>query len=185
MIEVIDNVISEKYSKLIFDRCAQLDWRFVPDISFGEQNTNSVPGFNHTLYLHQNYNKIEKKEIISSAYDLFAPVLLESFDKLKLNADLKNVFRSRARLTIQKSGLNEEDRIDTPHRDYSFPHLVLIYYVNTIDGDTVLYHNNSIIEKISPKRGRICFFNGSIIHASSSPSLGPRIIINNNIILEQ
>ena len=48
---VIDNVLSEKYSDLIFDECAKLPWTFVPDISFGSQAKRSVPGFSHSFYL--------------------------------------------------------------------------------------------------------------------------------------
>ena len=49
------------------------------------------------------------------------------------------------------------------------------------DGDTLIFDNDKIIERVTPKRGRCLIFNGSLKHTSTSPSLGPRIIINNNI----
>ena len=107
--------------------------------------------------------------------------LNNSFNKLNFNANLNNVFRSRARLTLDRPELSEQDRIDNIHVDYKIPHLVLIYYVNTVDGDTLIYEDNKIIERVSPKRGRCLLFNGSLQHTSTSPALGPRIIINNNI----
>jgi hypothetical protein len=178
---VIDNVISEKYSQLIFDCAAQLKWTFVPDISVGTNGTNSKPGFSYNFYLGAEYNNNKPKDIVSPEYDLISPMLLEAFDKLNVNFSLSDVFRSRARLTVQQPGLDEQGRIDTPHRDYMFPHWVLIYYVNTIDGDTVLYEGDTVVERVEPRRGRVCLFDGSRIHSSSSPTMGPRIIINNNI----
>ena len=179
--QVIDNVVSEKYSELIFEECAKLPWTFVPDISFGSQAKRSVPGFSHSFYLHEEFNNKEKKTIESEKYSLIQPLLLEAFDKLNINIDLNNIFRSRARLTLDRPELSEQDRIDNIHVDYKIPHLVLIYYVNTVDGDTLVYEDNKIIERVSPRRGRCLLFNGSLQHTSTSPALGPRIIINNNI----
>ena len=84
-------------------------------------------------------------------------------------------------MTLDRPEVSEQDRIDNIHVDYKIPHLVLIYYVNTVDGDTLIYEDNKIIEKVTPKRGRCLMFNGSLQHTSTSPALGPRIIINNNI----
>ena len=179
--QVIDNVINEKYSELIFEECAKLPWTFVPDISLGSQAKRSVPGFSHSFYLHEEFNNKEKKTIQSEKYSLIQPLLLEAFSKLNINANLNNIFRSRARLTLDRPEVSEQDRIDNIHVDYKIPHLVLIYYVNTVDGDTLVYEDNKIIEKVTPKRGRCLLFNGSLLHTSTSPAYGPRIIINNNI----
>lgn len=179
--KVIDNVIGDKYSEMIFEECAKLPWTFVPDISFGNQAKRSVPGFSHSFYLDKEFNNNEPVTIESEKYPLIKPVLLEAFDKLNLNINLQNVFRSRARLTLDRPELSESDRIDNIHVDYQIPHLVLIYYVNTVDGDTLIYENDKIVERVSPKRGRCLLFDGSLQHTSTSPALGPRIIINNNI----
>ena len=45
---VIDNVIGDKYAQLIFDECAKLPWTFVPDISYGSEAKRNVPGFSHS-----------------------------------------------------------------------------------------------------------------------------------------
>jgi 2OG-Fe(II) oxygenase superfamily len=73
--------------------------------------------------------------------------------------------------------------IEDKHVDYNFPHLVLLYYVNTTDGDTILYdNNNEIAERISPKRGRCVLFDGLTLHASSSSTLAPRLVLNTNVL---
>lgn len=178
---VIDNVLSDRVSHYIFERCANLKWTFVPDISFGSEAQRSVPGFSYNFYLHESANNVEKRTIQAPEYDYMAPVLLSCFDALGVDIPLSAVFRSRARLTLPRPELPEEQRIDNLHVDYKSPHLVLIYYVNSTDGDTLLYEGSKIRERVSPRRGRAVLFDGSILHASSTSTLSPRIIINNNI----
>lgn len=179
MIKVIDNFISEKYSQYLFDQTARLPWTFVPNLSYGESGNYDSAGFSCSLFLRQDYNKKENKTVVAPEYNYVAPMLLEGFDKLQLNATLDNVFRCRARLTLNR----ETSRVDDKHIDYNFPHLVFLYYINTTDGDTVIYENDKVVERIQPKRGRGVLFDGSMLHASSSSTLSPRIVLNTNILL--
>ena len=65
------------------------------------------------------------------------------------------------------------------HRDVGMPHWVCLYYVNDSDGDTIFYDkNNKEINRVSPKKGRIAFFDGSIDHCGSKPQNNTRIVIN-------
>lgn len=179
---VIDNVIGEKHSQYVFEKCVSLKWTFVPDISFGSRQGKNSPGFSHSFYLKGEYNNNGSETIVTPEYDFIKPILLEGLDKLNLGLNLEDLFRSRARLTIPRPELSEEERIDAAHIDYGFPHLVLIYYVNSVDGDTLLLDgNDKIVERVSPRRGRVLLFDGSIRHCSTTPTQNPRIIINNNI----
>jgi hypothetical protein len=182
MIRVIDNFISPKYSELIFERCASLPWTFVPDISLGSTAQRSIPGFSFSFFLRHDFNNKEPKTIDTPEYNYILPMLLEALYKAEMsNISADKIFRSRARLTLPNDRLADHERIDNPHIDYSTSHHVLLYYVNTTDGDTVMFENGRVIERIPPKRGRAIIFDGSILHASSTPSLSPRIVINNNI----
>lgn len=177
-IKVCDNVISEKYSKYLFEQVTNLKWTFVPNLSYGHSETNyKTAGFSYLFYLDKKYNNKENSTIISKNFKIVIPLLLEAFEKFDLNLDLNNVFRSRARLTLNRDVSFVEDK----HIDYKQSHLVLLYYFNTTDGDTVFYQNDSIVESISPKRGRGVLFDGSIFHASSASTLSPRIVLNTNI----
>jgi hypothetical protein len=179
MIKVIDNVISDKYSQFLFDRIANVPWTFVPNLSYGQTDNYDSAGFSYSFFLHENYNQKEKKHISTPEYNYIIPLLLEGFTKFNLNLSIEQVFRCRARLTLNR----ETSKIEDKHIDYNFPHLVFLYYINTTDGNTVLYENDQIIEQISPKRGRGVLFDGKILHASSSSTLSPRIVLNTNILL--
>lgn len=177
MILVKDNIIGDKYSQHLFDAMCRLKWNFVPDISFGQAQENN-PGFSSTMYLHEDFNNVEKKTIVAPEYNLFAPVILEASDQFGKKFGLDAVFRSRARLTLNEPKI----KIGNRHVDYQTPHWVLIYYVNSTDGDTFLFdQKGKVIEKVSPRRGRCVLFDGSIQHAASNSTASPRIIINNNI----
>ena len=180
---VIDDVISEKYSMFLFDNLTKTDWKFVPNLSYGNTNNYDAAGFSRLLYLKKEFDTSEEKKTTTNPeYNYVAPMILEAFDKLNLNCDIDNVFRSRVRLTLNRETSRQEDI----HVDYNFPHLVLLYYINTTDGDTILYDDNHrVIERISPKRRRCVLFDGLIKHASSSSTLSPRMIINTNILVNK
>jgi hypothetical protein len=177
MIKVIDNVISDKYSQFLFDESVKLKWTFVPNLSYGNTGNYDSAGFSYSLYLKEDCNNSEKKTIVAPEYSYTIPLILEAFDKLNLDGNISKVFRSRIRFTLNRHVSVVEDK----HVDYIFPHLVLLYYINTTDGDTVLYEGDRIIERISPRRGRCVLFDGSIVHASSSSTLAPRLILNTNM----
>jgi hypothetical protein len=71
-----------------------------------------------------------------------------------------------------------------PHQDLNHPHYVLLYYVSDSDGDTVFYDDDGVteIKRVSPKKGRVVFFDGSILHAASNPTTVPRIVFNYNFL---
>lgn len=73
-----------------------------------------------------------------------------------------------------------------PHTDFgpNVPHWVVLYYVNDSDGDTVFFdNNNNIIERVTPKKGRVVLFNGNILHSGGIPKSNPRCVINFNIAI--
>jgi len=68
--------------------------------------------------------------------------------------------------------------------DLPFDHLVVLYYVNDSDGDTVFFNKqNEIVKSVSPKKGRVVAFDGSIYHGGGIPKKGPRCAINFDILI--
>ena len=95
---------------------------------------------------------------------------------VKIADDTKRVFSSANRIldgfinnTTQTTNTDGEYH-DLPHVDRKDKHIVLLYYVNDTDGDTILFDNDlNIIKRVSPKKNRVLIFNGNILHAGCSP----------------
>ena len=58
---------------------------------------------------------------------------------------------------------------------------MILYYINDADGDTFFFDSDGmIIHRETPERGKMVIFDGSIFHASSSPSKNIRMTLNIN-----
>jgi len=111
----------------------------------------------------------------------------------KINFKRKDCLQGRSFLQLP---LNLKDRsLDAPHIDADRDHLVILYYVNDSDGDTVIYKNkftgyNEIpkfneleeLKRVTPKAGRVVMFNGRHYHTAQQPEHNVRCIINYNVI---
>ena len=77
--------------------------------------------------------------------------------------------------------------IHPPHTDLDSPHWVCLYYVTDSEGDTILFKDDkkTEIQRISPKKGRLAFFDGSIPHCSSRPKDTTRIILNIDFLIKE
>jgi hypothetical protein len=151
-------------------------WFFMEDVTFMSAQKKSTPGFFHMLHKHGEYT--------SSYFTQFRSIPLLALDKFGITEPLK-IFQSRGFLQLPLIRENEYLH-DNEHRDFPVPHLVCLYYVNDTDGDTFLFGTSSgqpISKRITPKKGRIVLFDGSIFHASSMPTKNKRIILNYDIEL--
>ncbi|MEM7494142.1 MAG: 2OG-Fe(II) oxygenase [Pseudomonadota bacterium] len=93
---------------------------------------------------------------------------------------LTNDMIIRAKANIM--GRELEPITNPKHIDDAASHYVMIYYVNSADGDTVLYKDDEITDRISPKKGRAVIFDGHIEHASTTPVQSRyRCILNYNL----
>jgi hypothetical protein len=135
-------------------------------------------------YVHAaSFNDTRMSEI----HDLGSNILY-IFAK-KHGIEIKEILRIKANIL---SKTDKQNHIHPPHVDMTTPHMVLLYYVNDSDGDTVIfdqsYHSEEISEltinrTISPKAGAAVFFDGLKYHSSSSPkNAKERIVLNINFL---
>ena len=174
MIQIIDNIIPE-----------YLQDHLEMFIKSKDQN-NPFPLF---LTEHLTEGKGKKKEIgfgsdfivDGDLHPMGAPLLSPLY--LFLNSQnliLKKLIRGRVFLQLPLYGV-EKSTPQIPHTDLDFPHYSLIYYVTNSNGDTIFYNDNEEeIKRVSPKKGRILFFDGTIKHSGSYPTKTTRAIINYN-----
>jgi hypothetical protein len=127
------------------------------------------------------------KNRISDIHD-FGVDILNTFAK-KHGIEVKQILRIKANI-LNKT--DKQDHIHPPHVDMTTPHMVLLYYVNDSDGDTIIFHQKhssdqdpvlTVNRSISPKAGSAIMFDGLTYHSSSSPQYTEeRIVININFI---
>ena len=124
---------------------------------------------------------------MSDIHDLGSDIL-HTFAK-KHGIEIKEILRIKANIL---SKTEKQNHIHPPHVDMTIPHMVLLYYVNDSDGDTIIfdqtYHSEEIPEltvnrTISPKSGAAILFDGLKYHSSSSPkNTKERIVLNINFL---
>jgi len=183
-IKVYDNILSKELE----DRIESL----VLDPSLGPRfplyyHPNSVQNpkdstyyFNPGLFHVFKGNKGSSK----SDYGDFLSQVLYNFCS-KVNIILYNYFKGRLYIDLPSPnpGLDLPPHVDMA----GINHWVLLYYLNDSDGDTVLFKDDmkTEIKRVSPKKGRIVFFDGSIFHCGSRPSSNTRGALNFNFIGEK
>jgi len=106
---------------------------------------------------------------------------------------VKAVERSRAVLVCKNPTFG--DFYQGPHTDYANPHMVMIYYVNDSDGDTIFFNERqkelvdnskkTISQRITPKKNKCIIFDGLQYHAGSTPKNSHRMFININFYFEE
>ena len=66
-------------------------------------------------------------------------------------------------------------------------HVVVLYYVVTSDGDTVIYNERTesdtytVKQKVTPKQGRVVIFDGGLYHTAQQALKKIRCIVNYNL----
>lgn len=189
----IENVISKVYQDQIEAEAASdaMAWYFHaesarPDLNFSQ----SFGGFFHMAY----DAAVVASPVRSAINAALVPVLFTFCEKAKIG------FHSLLRVRL---GLFTRTLLDVkfhnPHVDSEEPHGVALYYVNESDGDTVVFketiadlpipesaeHANAgrftELKRITPRRGKMAYFDGKHYHASMHPMQhASRIVITFN-----
>ena len=184
---VIDDFVNLEYQKKIKEELMGLDndfpWHYVEDVtSAGDYDSQYRAALAHQ-YVEINDDDIS--QINSVYHHLFTPLISKACDYLKMPET--EVIQGRSFLQFP---LNLESKeIDTPHIDLDEgdEHIVVLYYVVSADGDTVIYNertkSNTYTEKqrVTPKQGRVVIFDGGQYHTAEQPKHGVRCIVNYNL----
>ena len=172
-IEVYDNIIPLTLSNQIEDFLIsdKLPYYFSYN-AVKKDSKKFTPAFFHS------FTEINESFPTGHSFYIFNILYKFCFSK---NIALHKILRARTHIQLPSIS----PQVHSPHIDDNNPHWVVLYYVNDSDGDTILYKDKTIIKKISPKKGRIVFFDGSIWHSASTPQKNIRSVINFNFIGEK
>ena len=179
---VFDDIVDRNYQKHFQNiLLKKIKWTFCPDVT-NPKNPQKRPGFRYDYMIDGNAYRHHSDmiKILDAACD-------------KINFKRKDCIQGRSFLQLP---LNLKDRrLDAPHIDADKDHLVILYYVNDSDGDTVIYKNKFTnyddipkfddleeLKRVSPKAGRVVMFNGKHYHTAEQPIHNIRCIINYNVI---
>lgn len=174
-IELQNNIKNSLFSN-------RFPWHYLHDNTYAENPTsNSRPCFTHWYY--EDYKPIS---LASKLVDDLADTISKH-----INYGPYSIIQARSFmqlfLNLTKEELETEDAL---HIDLDHPHTVFLYYVANTTGDTILSNYNcynynippksyQIIQRVTPKQGRVLVFNGDIWHTAFQPyTRQSRCIVN-------
>ena len=171
---------SSKYNEMIK---TQLD---------GDKKRKSLFAFKNVMY--------DCGDILNQ--DRYFDDLTEIVDNVckRQNWTLTNQMSIHTLLFPHVAGLQEGEYNGIPHVDrvpsqYNPIHKICIYYVNDVDGETIIFNNTTDdtkpeealnidnltpIKKVSPKKGRCLIIDGDRYHAAGKPKTDFRMTLNFN-----
>ncbi len=174
----IENVIPKIYQDQLEAETSALAWFFHKETARpGLKFSNNYGGF-----FHMAFDITSPAPVISTINGMLVPLLFVATDK----ASVKFHELIRIRLGMFPRTMLEAP-YHNPHVDFYEPHIVGLYYVNDSDGDTVVFNETfetvtieqsaeranagsfTELARISPKKGRMVFFDGKHYHASMHP----------------
>lgn len=185
---VVDNLISEKDQVHLHDMIMHhCEFKFLNDVS----GNNNQPFPSYGLVHVTKHPEFVKPSII---YDVLLGMFKESFRQFV--PEYKEIYYNRIFLQLPLTPQFKKEHngvhVDLPPH---LPHVACVYYCNDSDGDTVIYeqtiHNTpggsqnvQLVEhkRVTPRRGRAVFFDGSRYHCSSQPTINYRTIINFDLL---
>jgi hypothetical protein len=204
--QIFEDIISieEQNSLLEFMESDYKKWAYIPHVSLDinelpkSENQPSFPAYTADIYKKNSF--------------VFKPILpilkkIESNICKKLN--LTFLQNNRYKLNYQPPIPNYsiDELYKNIHCDSKAQHIVILYYANDSDGDTLIFKNKrgfdimsneitkeeckngifdnvELIHSISPKKGRAAIFDGALLHSASWSNTQNRYAVNFNVILD-
>jgi len=191
--KIFDDLLTEEEKDKIESLMFKTPWGYLPNITLGNNNPNN----NIKKFLKVDEYFLEKDRVGFSS-DILSPLIFnEFFSPLvskscnAISYKVEKIFRGNSFLQLP---LQKTSSVGQIHVNRKENHLVLLYYVNDCDGDTVLFDKTfydipfeenypetkyvfNELKRVTPKRGRILLFDGKIFHASSSPTNNHRCVV--------
>lgn len=184
---IIDNVLPQAYADNIEQdvMSGAFPWNYMHDITY-DTAYGSNSGFVNIVY------EIGKKP--TEWFPYVKPIIynIEAACGYKMNNLL------RIRVGLLQSKVNSPE-YDAPHIDFNGPHITACYYPADADGDTFVFDqtfdmipkpvsehnmrqytkntNFTIATQSTPKKNRVCVFDGIRFHASSRPKIADRRVV--------
>jgi hypothetical protein len=192
---ILDDFIDKELQNQIEDAMFDCNWLFAMDNTY-EYNASFME-IKYRKFLNPFKYDISPSIITNlqtnqKIFKLFYSVIEKTCNHINFN--LEEISRCIAGIQGVQV-IRKQSKICNIHVNKKPPHLVLLYYVNDADGETILFDKTiddiddddvmylderyefNVVNKIMPKQGRILLFDGRTYHSASSPTTGMRCII--------
>ena len=180
--QIIDDFISPYYQDIVEKQLLDKHFPYFlgkytvdEEYYFQKQISNAfikeAPQFVHTF--------IYEDQTISPFWPAVAPLAFKFIEHLGNNY---SVARCKANINLRDANPTSENYF-TPHVDYSDKDMITaIYYVGDFDGNTFFFDDDlNVINQVSPKKGRLVYFQANQLHAGQAPiEAQSRFVINFN-----
>jgi hypothetical protein len=181
---IFDNIVPKQHQDFLEEFFLRGDnkWYFQHDITF-DKSQEKERRVNHYGFASLIYDRNSRSDKSIDFFNLL-PVIYQALDKCNLTCDTVLRMRSFLQLPI----VAEDNAINNPHVDLPINHLVILYYLTDSDGDTIIYNemekseNYTVLQTVTPKKGRCVVFDGRRYHSSSRPTENIRCILNINLL---
>lgn len=187
-VQVLDNIIPSRYQDEIEHRLFRsgYGWSYTPTIIDCITREGKVFGFGAKLSNHT------EGIVDESNFNFVLPLTYNISEKIGI--DYESILAARTFLQVPSTYEKDHGPF---HVDFKYPHMVFLYYVNDADGDTLITKKKydfvhqtfdeledfEIIERVTPKKGRVVVFDGLYYHSGGIPKNKPRCVINFNLSL--
>lgn len=185
-IKIFDKIIPQGYADQIEADIVRtgFPWFYIDDVTNVNYGNNS--GFVHAAY---DYGREP-----SEWYPFIKPIVyaIAEANEQPMNQLL--------RIRVGFLTPNEIAEYNTPHVDFTMGHYTACYYISDSDGDTVVFDQRladvgstnlteqvlkdyveqttfTVAGRATPKKGRVCIFDGTRFHASSKPKHHDRRLV--------
>lgn len=176
MIKIIDHFISKSCLKDLQDYyLSQIcDWHYNDQLT-SNSSLEQLGSVGLVIKLHWNNNFILSQTGILTRF-----LILAAKDKVEEITKISHsILRARADMTLY----NPTNYRHELHTDYDEEHITCIFYLNTSDGNTLLYDRKGeeLLAEVEPIENRLLIFDGLLQHTGHSPSNHKsRVLINMN-----
>jgi len=188
--DIIDTGYQDRIQNLLFSY--GFDWHYGPS-NVGRQGINDPLTFMDAntvdtfMFTHRFYNNQLPQQPQHS--DFIRPLIQAGMDQFGISGE---VFRVKSNMLLTNKRCAEGTYHPT-HVDGIIDHMVILYYCNDTDGDTIIFNETygqvfdklTVKQRISPKKGRAVCFPGKYFHTGCSPVRNyMRAVINCDILIK-
>lgn len=188
--KIIDGVVSNAYQDAVEEALLSVRFPWYLNRNTVDEAYGSVYGTENTIEAPQLTHTFIRQRTPQSEYAQFISLIPNTL-MLTENVRTDKPYRVKANLNFKVPNCARTEHFTTHVDLYGEDKksldgvITCIYYVNDCDGDTIFFSPNGKEEigRVSPKKGRIVYFDANIPHAGQPPvNADLRCLINFNFL---